>query len=289
MSVPDWFLHKWHHCSVSLTLGSGRHRPQPGTTTPRGRRDDWMYYGVLSGAIEIQQLETRLRLKAGEATLVPPGYSFVEKETTNTSRKTTACLIHFVNHSAGPTPNPLFSLGLPRKVRCRNRERFRKNCAAFFDCFGNFGSPANENWLRGRALLHGLLADFVIDGFAQGVFLQEEQAYAPDWLKDLREHLRSQIVNSSFRHGDLVKASGHTGPYTNAVFKRHFGIPPMRWLKEQRIQLAARMLRTDSSLSIAEVSRRCGYSDAALFSRHFRSQMKASPSSWRSGEAGAEA
>jgi AraC-like DNA-binding protein len=65
-------------------------------------------------------------------------------------------------------------------------------------------------------------------------------------------------------------------------FTQAVGQPPMKYLAQWRLQLAADLVRT-TELGIAEIAGRVGYDSEAAFSRAFKRQFGASPATWRGG------
>ena len=63
-------------------------------------------------------------------------------------------------------------------------------------------------------------------------------------------------------------------------FSRFVGQPPMQYLTQWRLQLAARML-ADGSAKVAAVARDVGYQSEASFSRAFKRFVGVSPAQWR--------
>jgi AraC-like DNA-binding protein len=63
-------------------------------------------------------------------------------------------------------------------------------------------------------------------------------------------------------------------------FTRMVGCPPMQYLAQWRVQVAARAL-ADGSDKIANVARDVGYDSEAAFSRAFKRFVGVSPSEWR--------
>jgi AraC-like DNA-binding protein len=63
-------------------------------------------------------------------------------------------------------------------------------------------------------------------------------------------------------------------------FTRLVGQPPMQYLTQWRLQLAARML-ADGSAKVATVAREVGYQSEASFSRAFKRFVGVSPAQWR--------
>jgi len=64
------------------------------------------------------------------------------------------------------------------------------------------------------------------------------------------------------------------------LFRRTFGVPPRRWLIEQRIRDAATLL-VDSTMNVSQVADALGYPDVYQFSRQFKRVMGVSPRGYR--------
>jgi AraC-like DNA-binding protein len=63
-------------------------------------------------------------------------------------------------------------------------------------------------------------------------------------------------------------------------FTRLVGQPPMRYLTQWRMQLAARLL-AECDMTVAAVARAAGYDSEAAFSRRFKRIVGTSPALWR--------
>lgn len=66
-------------------------------------------------------------------------------------------------------------------------------------------------------------------------------------------------------------------------FRKLLGQPPMRYLAEWRMQLAADLMR-DTSAKLAEIAATVGYGSEEAFSRAFQRHLGASPGLWRSAQ-----
>jgi len=80
---------------------------------------------------------------------------------------------------------------------------------------------------------------------------------------------------------DMARLAALSPSQLHRIFKQRFGVSPITWLRNERVNRARRLL-ADRALSIAEVGRRCGYADPYHFSRDFRRLCGASPSLFRS-------
>ena len=63
-------------------------------------------------------------------------------------------------------------------------------------------------------------------------------------------------------------------------FIRLIGLPPMHYLANWRMQVAAQKLR-NTSASLAQVAKLVGYDSEAAFSRAFKKAFGVAPATWR--------
>lgn len=102
---------------------------------------------------------------------------------------------------------------------------------------------------------------------------------APRWLVRVREMLYDQFEGglSLSRIADDV---GVHPAHLSRAFRRHFGQTPGSYLRRIRVDAAADLLRR-SSLSIAEIALRTGFSDQSHLTRSFVRELEVGPASYR--------
>jgi AraC-like DNA-binding protein len=114
--------------------------------------------------------------------------------------------------------------------------------------------------------------------------LSPEQA---GWLAALADPLVGRAL--SFLHAapaagwtvdELARRVGTSRSVLDDRFRRRLGRPPMRYLTEWRLQLAADLLRT-TELGVAEIAERVGYESETSLSRAFRRHVGEPPARWR--------
>lgn len=66
----------------------------------------------------------------------------------------------------------------------------------------------------------------------------------------------------------------------NALFSERYGLPAKKWLTQQRLKKGCELLLT-TTMPVAEIARRCGFSNHAHFSAIFRRHFKTNPSAFR--------
>jgi AraC-like DNA-binding protein len=79
---------------------------------------------------------------------------------------------------------------------------------------------------------------------------------------------------------DLATESACSRSVLDERFRRQLGMPPMRYLAEWRLRLAADLLR-ETSLGVATVASRVGYESEEAFNRAFKRMTGQSPGRWR--------
>ncbi len=78
----------------------------------------------------------------------------------------------------------------------------------------------------------------------------------------------------------VAEALHVTPNYLNRLFLKELGMPPKRYLIEQRMHLAYSLL-SSTELTVQEISLKCGYRNQFAFSREFRQKYGRSPSEIR--------
>lgn len=81
----------------------------------------------------------------------------------------------------------------------------------------------------------------------------------------IRTHFTEAISNE-----ELAKLCGFSTQYFRKVFTEVYGVPPMSYLQKARLEEAVRLLKTGTSMPIAEVASKVGFSDVYHFSKTFK-------------------
>src|SRR5262245_9469698 len=134
----------------------------------------------------------------------------------------------------------------------------------------------------------------VLERMSEMLFVEVLRRYADDlpadqtgWLAGMRDpavgralalmHERPTVPWTLERLGEEAALSRST---LHERFVHFIGQPPMQYLAQWRMQLAARRLR-DSDAKVADVAAEVGYENEAAFSRAFRRAVGESPGAWR--------
>ncbi len=96
----------------------------------------------------------------------------------------------------------------------------------------------------------------------------------------LNEVYRALLENAGDKDLDLhaiLTAGGYAEDYIRMLFKKRYGIPPLKFLAQIRIENACFLLDTYRDLPLAEIAERCGYDDYVYFSKTFKAHTGKSP------------
>lgn len=80
--------------------------------------------------------------------------------------------------------------------------------------------------------------------------------------------------------GDLARRHGMSPRKMELRFESHLGMSARMLVADMRIQYGQELLR-DTSLTVTEISRRCGYANTSTFSTLFGEKTGATPREWR--------
>ncbi len=97
----------------------------------------------------------------------------------------------------------------------------------------------------------------------------------------IRKYIRDQFMNN-IGIQDIARHLGYSEVYFCKIFKQSFGQSFVSYLTGYRIGKAKEMLE-DSTLSIKDIGRSCGYEDSNYFAKVFRRVTGQSPSDYRTG------
>lgn len=110
------------------------------------------------------------------------------------------------------------------------------------------------------------------------------------WLAGLRDESVGRVLAKihdrpahDWTLDDLGREVGVSRSVLAERFTHFVGIPPMQYLAQWRMQLAATLLST-TSLSLAEIAVQVGYGSETALSRAYKRQVGVAPADWRRGK-----
>jgi AraC-like DNA-binding protein len=175
--------------------------------------------------------------------------------------------------------NPLIA-GLPRMLHMRGMST---------EWIGRFARQLTD---ESRLGLPG--ADSVLVRLAELMFIEVLRRYvdelSPDqtgWLAGLRDEVVGKaltLMHSQPSHGwtleDLARKSNSSRTNLAKRFTALVGQPPMQYLAQWRMQVAASLLG-QSGAKVATIGEEVGYDSEAAFSRAFKKASGVAPGAWR--------
>jgi AraC-like DNA-binding protein len=118
-------------------------------------------------------------------------------------------------------------------------------------------------------------------------YLEALPAERADWLAGLRDPYVGRALALLHRHParswdleSLARAIGLGRSALSERFTQFVGQPPMHYLANWRMQLAANALRSGNE-NVATIAHQVGYDSEAAFSRAFKKAVGSPPSEWR--------
>jgi AraC-like DNA-binding protein len=176
--------------------------------------------------------------------------------------------------------NPLLS-ALPRTMHMRGVANTG---------LGAFTRQIAEQSRGGRAG-----ADMVLTRLAELMFIEVVRRYLDElpagqigWLAGLRDEVVGRVLllihgrpGFDWNLADLARESSSSRSIVAKRFTEIVGQPPMHYLTQWRMQLAANLLLR-SSAKVATIGADVGYDSEAAFSRAFKKATGESPAIWRS-------
>ena len=248
--------------------------------------------------------EEPMRLSAGDIIVLPHGDTHVLSSTPGLRRRPDMSMyrhpadgrlpvtisvggqqgesVHFVCGFLGCDARPYNPLlkALPRVIRVTDP------AGGALGTYVQFAlAESKEPRLGGQGVLGRLSELMFIDVVRR--YLESLPADRADWLAGLRDPLVGRALSAL--HRDPARAwtieslARHVGLSRSALaerFSQFIGQPPMQYLTNWRIQLAASQLRSGVD-SVAVIANRVGYESEAAFSRAFKKMVGTPPGKWR--------
>lgn len=99
-------------------------------------------------------------------------------------------------------------------------------------------------------------------------------------LAMIKQYIDENFASPELRISMLAELHKTSEVYFRREFKKHYGEPPLEYIKRRRIELACRLLCTDL-YSTTDVAARCGFDNASYFSYEFKRLIGCSPKEYR--------
>ena len=97
-------------------------------------------------------------------------------------------------------------------------------------------------------------------------------------------YIEDHLLDTSLRDEKLAEVSGISKTYFRNIFIRKFGIPPMRYIRQKRIERAKQLLNTGYYESIGDVALNSGFNDIYCFCKVFKKETSLTPTEYASSK-----
>jgi AraC-like DNA-binding protein len=181
--------------------------------------------------------------------------------------------------------NPLLD-SLPRFMRLR-RDASQAS-QSLLDQFIRFATAETGNKRAGSQSVLNRLSELM---FVEVIRLHMDQLAnnSTGWLAGLRDPLVGRalaLLHARPAHAWTLEGLASEAAASRSTLADRFtqivGYPPIQYLTQWRMQIAARRL-ADPGVKVATVAHEVGYDSEAAFSRAFKKVVGQSPSQWRTG------
>lgn len=171
-------------------------------------------------------------------------------------------------------PFDLFQwIGVPLCINVQDTDKLSNLFQEMIDCHHQHTVIAR---LREKALLLEIIALFLEAAPLRVLQHRSEEMN--------RLHIIQQFVENRLHTAitvDQMAEAVHLHPnYFIAYFKKHFGVPPLRYVSRKRAD-RAKLLLTTTGLSIKEIADQIGFKETNHFTKFFRKETSLSPTEYR--------
>lgn len=222
------------------------------------------FYYILGGECVITIEGKEYRGRAGSWFFIPANayHSFYNVKGSGFKK-------YWMHFDAYPDNAVFQRLALPYVIELKDGRRVE-------ELFGRYAKIADSkkisDLLLGKAYLTELLAEYIsISGSEDTVITGKEDERFLELLRFINDNRKRSFTNSELAARLYIHPN-----HLIKLFKERTGKTPSRYIAEKKMEYARRLIET-TALSVSEIAEEVGISDAAYFSRLFKSCYDMSP------------
>ena len=103
----------------------------------------------------------------------------------------------------------------------------------------------------------------------------------PTVVEEIERAVGANFTNCDWELDAFLRSLPFSYDYLRKLFQKEMGVTPHRFLNDRRLMAAAENLAGQSSVSIADVARSCGFREPLYFSKMFKKRFGVSPSTYQ--------
>ena len=151
------------------------------------------------------------------------------------------------------------TVGVYCRPSCRSKTPLRKNV-----CFFDTGAKAEESGFRPCKRCRPDLPEY---------------APMPEMAKQVKELIDRHFCERK-QSAEMIKGLGVSTNHLTAVFKRQYGLPPMRYLNQKRCDCAKKLLG-ETDMPVIDVAGEIGFGSLSGFYSFFKKHTGMTPKDYR--------
>lgn len=183
-------------------------------------------------------------------------------------------LKYWCHFTASIGPFDLFQwIGVPLRITTADQEEM----TALFKLLVSLRSnPSLISRLREKSVMLEIIARYLEH---VPITILQHRSEDMKRIQFIQEYIDSHLEDS-LKIEDMAKAAHLHPNYFIAYFKKHFGMPPLKYVSRKRAD-KARILLTTTTLSIKEIADQIGFKETNHFAKFFRKEAGQSPTEYR--------
>ncbi len=146
------------------------------------------------------------------------------------------------------------------------------------------GRALAEMLLRYRHIESPFVADLTAAYIRFWLQLAELPGTTESVLNEVYQTLLEHFTEQKLDISSILTAGGYAEDYIRMLFKKRYGLPPLKFLAKLRMEHACFLMYTYKDIPLSEVAECCGYDDYVYFSKTFKTHMGVSPREYMKGE-----
>lgn len=269
----------WDTLRVTLLWAYGG---TPGMKTGSRPLSNFFAWYLRSGSVDLTLADQTIHVEQGQWCILPPGE--VDRHFSDDAQ-----LMSLSFQFVWPDGSRLFDFRLPQVVTAEQGKSLLRPAEALVEhvshvfpdayLFLPLENTSAATYLRLQRLVFDWAAALT-DTLEQLGHTIHTMARMDDRIIHARELMDQAIFSQSLSESDIASQIGLSTSQFTRLFTSQFNMTPKRYMDQQRLTLAKRMLRS-SEMSVKQLAFNMGFKQLSHFSNWFRKHQGVSPRKYR--------